>query len=45
VDQGRGLQRLARLLVRQFLGGHLPQLGVDQRKEFLGRLGIALLDG
>ena len=45
VDQGRGLERLARLLLRQPLGGELAQLVVDQRQELLGRLRVALLDG
>ena len=45
VDQGRGLERLARLLLRQPLGGELAQLVVDQGQELLGRLGVALLDG
>ena len=33
VDQGRGLERLPRLLARQPLGGQLPQLVVDQRQQ------------
>ena len=45
MDQGRGLERLARLLLGQPLGGQLAQLVVDQRQELLGRLGVALLDG
>ena len=45
VDQGGGLERLAGLLLRELLGGQLAELVVDQRQEFLGRLGIALLDG
>ena len=45
VDQGRGLERLAGLLLRQPLGGQLAQLVVDQRQELLGRLRVALLDG
>ena len=45
VDQGRGLERLAGLLLGQLLGGQLAQLVVDQRQELLGRLGVALLDG
>ena len=45
VDQGRGLERLAGLLLRQLLGGQLAQLVVDQRQELLGRLRVALLDG
>ena len=45
VDQGRGLERLARLLVGQLLRGQLAQLVVDQRQELLGGVRIALLDG
>ena len=45
VDQGRGLEGLPGLLLRQPLGGELAQLVVDQRQEPLGRLGVALLDG
>ena len=45
VDQGRGLERLAGLLLGQLLGGQLAQLVVDQRQELLGRLRVALLDG
>ena len=32
VDQGRGLERLARLLLGQLLGRQLAQLVVDQRQ-------------
>ena len=39
VDQGRGLERLAGLLLGQPLGGQLAQLVVDQRQELLGGLG------
>ena len=45
VDQGRGLERLAGLLLGQPLGGQLAQLVVDQRQQLLGGLGVALLDG
>ena len=45
VDQGRGLERLAGLLLRQLPGGQLAQLVVDQRQQLLGRAGLALLDG
>ena len=45
VDQGRGLERLAGLLLRQPLGGQLAELVVDQRQELLGGLGVAVLDG
>jgi hypothetical protein len=44
VDQGRGLQRLAGLLVRQPLRGQPAQLVVDERQELLGRVGVALVD-
>ena len=39
VDQGRGLERLAGLLLRQPLGGQLAQLVVDQRQELPGACG------
>ncbi len=45
VDQGRGLERLPGLLLRQLHGGQLAQFVVDERQELLGGLGIALLDG
>ena len=45
MDQGRGVERLARLLVRQPLGGQLAQLIVDQGQELLGGLRVAGLDG
>ena len=45
VDQGRGLERLAGLLLGQLLGGQLAQLVVDQRQELLGGVRVALLDG
>ena len=45
VDQGRGLERLAGLLLGQFLRRQLAQLVVDQRQKLLGGVGIALLDG
>src|SRR5262249_39639213 len=44
VDQRRGLERLAGLLLRQLPGGQLAQLVVDQRQELLGRLAVALPD-
>src|SRR5262249_7310149 len=44
-DQGRGLERLARLLLRQLLDGQLAQLLVDQRQQLLRRLGVTPLDG
>ena len=39
MHQGRGLERLAGLLLGQPLGGQPPQLVVDQGQELLGRLG------
>ena len=45
VDQGRGLEGLAGLLLRQLPGRQLAQLVIDQRQELLGRLGVAVLDG
>ena len=45
VNQSRGLERLAGLLLGQPLRRQLPQLVVDQRQELLGGLWVALLDG
>ena len=45
MDQGRGVERLARLLLGQLLGRQLAQLVVDQGQELLGGLRVALLDG
>ena len=45
VDQGRGLEGLAGLLVPQPSGGKVAEFLVDQGQELLGRLGVALLDG
>src|SRR5262249_31887000 len=45
MDQGRGIERLPRLLVRELLGRQFAQLLVDQRQELLGGGRIALLDG
>jgi hypothetical protein len=44
VNQGCGLERLARLVLCQLLRGQLAELVVDQRQELLGRLGISLLN-
>ena len=44
VDQGRGVERLARFLVGQLVGRQPAQLVVNQRQELFGRLGVALLD-
>ena len=38
VHQGRGLERLARLLADQLPGGQPAQLVVDQREQLAGRL-------
>src|SRR5262245_40417656 len=40
-----GLQRLARLLLREFLRRELPQLVVDQGQGLLRGVGVTLLDG
>ena len=45
VDQGRGLERLAGLLLGQPLRRQLAQLVVDQRQQLLGGVRVALLDG
>ena len=45
VDQRRGLERLAGLLLGHLCGGQLAQLVVDQRQELLGGVRVALLDG
>ena len=45
VDQGRGLERLAGLLLGQLLRRQLAQLVVDQRQQLLGGVRVALLDG
>ena len=45
MHQGRGLERLPRLLLGQLLRRQLAQLVVDQRQELLGGVRVALLDG
>jgi len=45
VDEGGGLERLARRLVGQALGGELPQLVVDERQELAGGAGVAMREG
>src|SRR5262249_25422231 len=45
VDQGRGLEGLADLLVGHLLGRQPPQLVIDERQELLGGVLIALLQG
>ena len=44
MDQGRGLERLARLFLGQFLRRQLPQFIVDQRQELLGGVHVAFFD-
>ena len=44
VDQGGGLERLARLLVGELLRRQLAQLLVHQRQELLGGVRVAVLD-
>src|SRR4029077_12723329 len=45
VDQRRGLESLAEVLLGDLLGGQLPQLVVHQGQELFGALGVAILDG
>jgi hypothetical protein len=45
VNQGRGLERLPRLLPGEPLLGEPPELTVNEGEELLGRLGVAVLDG
>ena len=44
MHEGRCLERLARLLLRQPLGGQTTQLGVDQGQKLTGRCRIPMLD-
>jgi len=44
VDQGGGLERVARFLPRQLLTGELAEFLIDQGQELLSRLGLALFD-
>ena len=44
MDQGRGLERLPRLLAGQFLCGQLAEFVVDQRQELAGGVRVALFD-
>ncbi len=44
MDQGGGLQCLARLFSGQLRGGELPQLVVDQRQQLLGGSCVAGFD-
>ena len=44
VNHGRRLEGLAGWLVGQLLGGKAPKLGIDQRQQLSGHLGVALLD-
>jgi hypothetical protein len=45
MDQGGGLERLARRLLDQLLCRKLAQLVVDERQELLSGVGVAVLDG
>ena len=45
MDQGGGLEGLARSLPRELLGGELAQLLVHSRQQLVDRPAIALLDG
>src|SRR5262245_46906976 len=45
MDEGRGLQRLSRLLLRQFGGRQLAELFTNEGQELRGGLCIALVDG
>jgi hypothetical protein len=44
VDQGRGLERLAGLLLGQFLSGQPAELVIDKRQNMRSRLRIALFN-
>ena len=44
VDQGRGFQRLPRLLVGHFLRRQFAQFVVDQRQELAGSASVSVLD-
>jgi len=45
MDQGRRLQRLARLFLSELRGRQPPQLVIDQRQQLFGGVRIAVLDG
>ena len=45
VDQGGGVERLARFFVGQLVGRQLAQLLVDQGQELVGRARVALVQG
>src|SRR5262249_53809741 len=45
MDQGRGLERLAGLLVRPFRPGQPTHFLIDQGQQLLRRQGVTLLDG
>ena len=45
MHQCGGLQRVARSALRHFISRQLAQLRIDQRQQFIGGLGIALLHG
>ncbi len=44
MHEGGGLQGMARGFVRHLGSGQLAQLLIDQRQQFVGGLGIAVLD-
>jgi hypothetical protein len=45
MHQGGGLQRLMGRFIGHARGRELAQLAIDQRQQFIGGLGIAVLDG
>src|SRR5262245_61845510 len=45
VNQRRSFQCLPRLLLAKLLRRQFPQLVIDERQEFFGGVGVALLDG
>lgn len=45
MDESGGLEGVARCFVRHLLGGHASEFPVDERQEFVRRLGAALSDG
>src|SRR5262245_46133474 len=45
MNKSRGLERLARSLLRQLLRRQLAKFVVDERQELLGSTGVAFFDG
>jgi hypothetical protein len=43
MHQSHGLERVVVLFARQPVGGQPPQFFIDQRQQFLGGLGVALV--